>query len=257
MYKPIKLILNTLSFIIVLIINYLSNTDIIGEMSVGAVSNMYPTVITPAGYAFSVWGLIYFFLILFVGYQWYSSIKKKGELLNKVGLYFTLSNLANTFWIIAWVNNLIFLSLVLISLLLFCLFRLVQNLNLERFSSSLTTKLFVWWPIAIYSGWIILATALNFNVFLVRYGYDNVLWNATIWGVILLILGTLIYTYLIYSRNLRESAVIGIWGFTAIVINQIKENPVTGILALICAIFLFINVVYHAYRNKSFLIKKF
>jgi benzodiazapine receptor len=37
-----------------------------GDVSVGSVSDKYPTLITPSGSAFSIWGLIYIMLLLFV-----------------------------------------------------------------------------------------------------------------------------------------------------------------------------------------------
>jgi hypothetical protein len=53
MNQIIKIILNSVSLLAVIIINYLSNTDVIGEQTVGDMSQNYDTLITPAGYAFS------------------------------------------------------------------------------------------------------------------------------------------------------------------------------------------------------------
>ena len=247
-----KLILNTITFLIVLIVNYFSNTDIIGKMNVGEISEMYPTVITPAGYAFSIWGLIYLLLVLFIGYMWYSWIKKiDNNLINRIGSYFLLSNLANTFWIFAWVNGYIGFSFLFILLLLFSLFKLVHRLNLEKCNSSLSYIFFIRLPITIYFGWVILAAVLNFNVYLVSSGDDIAFLNTPLWGIILIIVSTSIYVYLVFRKNLWESSLVGIWGLTAIIVNQIKPVPVIGIWALGGIVSIFISIIYHVYRNKK------
>lgn len=247
-----KLILTTTTFLLVLIFNYLSNTDLIGTRSVGEISDRYPTNITPAGYAFSIWGLIYLLLISFTGYQWYAWKKKHASnLVASVGYFFTISNLANISWIVAWVNDRIALSLISICILLWSLFKLIQRLNLERWNAPFSIVFFVWWPLVIYLGWIVLATLLNVNIFLVSIGRDDLLWGPAIRGIIFIISGTLIYLYLLYTRNLRESALVGVWGFIAIAYKHYEANQSVTIVALIGSIVLVINVAYHAYKNRS------
>jgi hypothetical protein len=55
-------------FILTVIINVISSVGMIGE-SQGDISDKYETLITPPGYAFSIWGLIYFFWAAFVVLQ--------------------------------------------------------------------------------------------------------------------------------------------------------------------------------------------
>lgn len=251
-----KFLINTVTFLLVLVINYLSNTGILGTKSVGEISNQYPTAITPAGYAFSIWGLIYLLLTLFTSYQWYLWKKQIGRnLIDSIGYYFVISNLANSLWIIAWVNDRIAFSLIFISILLGALIKIILRLNIERWDAPPAVILFVWWPIVIYFGWILLATIVNVNVFLVSVGRDDFLWGASIRGVIFIISATLIYLYLIFTRNLRASALVGVWGFIAIAVKQADTNPSVRMAAIICSIVLSVNILYHAFRNRSSIIK--
>lgn len=55
-------------FILTVIINVISSVGMIGE-SQGDISDQYDTLITPPGYAFSIWGLIYFFWAAFIVLQ--------------------------------------------------------------------------------------------------------------------------------------------------------------------------------------------
>jgi hypothetical protein len=58
----------------------------------------YNTLIAPTGYAFSIWGLIYLMLIMFVGYQWYSYYKLKQDAeIRQTGIWLSLANIANNF----------------------------------------------------------------------------------------------------------------------------------------------------------------
>src|SRR5690554_7325977 len=63
-------------------------------------------MITPAGYAFSIWGLIYLLLLGFVVNQWLEYFKGwKDESLSKSGIWFTLANVFNGLWIIVWTSE--------------------------------------------------------------------------------------------------------------------------------------------------------
>jgi hypothetical protein len=60
--------LNVIGFVATMAINALGSSGIITGQAVGEISDNYPTLITPAGYAFSIWGIIYTFLAVFVVY---------------------------------------------------------------------------------------------------------------------------------------------------------------------------------------------
>jgi benzodiazapine receptor len=45
------------------------STTLLGGVTSADVSNMHPTLITPAGFTFAIWGIIYTLLLLFTVYQ--------------------------------------------------------------------------------------------------------------------------------------------------------------------------------------------
>jgi hypothetical protein len=45
---------NIIAFIATLAVNGLANTSILGGKSTGQISDLYPTLITPAGYVFAI-----------------------------------------------------------------------------------------------------------------------------------------------------------------------------------------------------------
>lgn len=252
MKQRILLFLNTLTLLATLGINYLYGSGAFHSKSVGEVSAQYPTLITPASYAFSIWGLIYLLLIGFVGYQWYAYFNGRNEdSLNRAGIWFSLANILNALWVIAWVNEALGLSVLIMFLLLFSLVMLVVRLKLEVWDAPLRIILFVWWPICIYTGWIVVATVTNVAVYLKSLGGTGEVLSAELWAVIVIILATLIYLFLTYARNMREAALAGVWGLVAIAYRQWGDYDSVVIAALLAAGILFLYAGYHGMKNKD------
>ncbi|MBS3808454.1 MAG: hypothetical protein KGY60_13195, partial [Bacteroidales bacterium] len=135
--KPIKLlIINTLSLAFALLLNGLAGSGVFNGKTVADVSARYDTLITPAGYAFAIWGIIYLLLLLFVGYQWYAWLKNREDTsLKQTGWWLALGNIANGLWIVVWLNEYLALSVLLIFILLFSLIMLTLRLRLETWDA--------------------------------------------------------------------------------------------------------------------------
>ena len=61
---------NITAFVLTIIVNGLAGSiTLIGGKTTAGISNLYPTLITPAGYVFAIYGVIYILLGVFVVYQ--------------------------------------------------------------------------------------------------------------------------------------------------------------------------------------------
>ena len=103
--KLLLSILNLLGFLGTVIVNGLANTLPINNKTTGELSDQYPNLFVPAGLTFSIWGLIYVLLAVFVVYQLVMVIKKdaqRSSFIEKIGLLFFVASLANIAWIFAW-----------------------------------------------------------------------------------------------------------------------------------------------------------
>lgn len=248
----IKIIINTLTLLFVLLINYLSNTDFFNSKTVGEVSKQYDTLFTPAGYAFAIWGLIYSGLIVFVCYQWYLWNRKKNlEIISRTSWWFAIANMANGIWVVLWVQEYIGFSVLIMFILLISLIMLAIRLRLEVYDAPNSVIFFVWWPLTIYLGWIVLATVANISAFLKSTQWDGGPFSGEIWTIILILTSTLIYILLIYFRNMREAAMVGVWGLVAIASRQWEsyQNIVTA--SIIGVVLLFLYVIWHGYKNRA------
>ena len=132
-----------------IIINILANTLPIGNFNTGQISAMYPTLITPPGITFGIWGVIYAMLIVFVVMQFF---RGTAEDYGTFSSYFILSCLFNTVWIFAWHSQMIVLATLAIAALFVVLIKLY---TLTRESTFVARTTF-----SIYYAWITIATMI-------------------------------------------------------------------------------------------------
>jgi len=67
--KVILQVLNLVTLIITVIINYTATLFGLGGYSTGELSDSIPNLFVPAGITFTIWAVIYLFLGIFVVYQ--------------------------------------------------------------------------------------------------------------------------------------------------------------------------------------------
>lgn len=248
MNPKILIAVNIITFVIMIILNSFAGAGAINGTSVGDVSDMYTNIISPAGYAFSIWGLIYLELILFIGFQFYDLINNDAKYIKKTGWWFALTNIANSAWILIWVNNMIGIAAIVILILLYGLTQLVYKLDLEIWDAPLKDMFFVWWPIVVYFGWVLIASVQNITLFLstLEIGFFE---GNTVLAVVLLGIVTLIYMLLIKTRNLREASLVAVWAFVAIYFEQRADYSVVAYSALFYSLILLIVAGIHGAKN--------
>jgi len=245
-------ILNSISILAVIAINGIAgSTGIFGE-TVGSISDKYNTLFTPAGYAFSIWGIIYLGLIAFAIFQNIQAFKNDPDsgFILQVGPWMVLNSLANIAWIFAWLSEHIGLSLLLMLIILGTLIVMISRLNMERWDAPFPIIAFIWWPICIYSGWIAVATIANVSAFLVSIQW-LALFSAISWTVLMILVAVALNLLMIRFRNMREFAAVGVWALLAIALRHWNAIGLIQWTALFGALVLFVALSVHAYINRS------
>lgn len=233
--------------------NFASNTGLFSSVTVGEISHKYDTLFAPAGYAFTIWGIIFLACIAFVIYQWrLLKLNDPRQIIYRTGGWFILSNIANGAWLFCWTNEMLGMSVLLIILLLSCLCMLTYRLRLEIDDEPLLTIFFIWWPIAIYLGWVIVATVACIAAWLVYVKWNAFGINPEIWTVFMIAIATILYLILIKRRNLREAALVGVWAFLAIAVRQRYDHSIIFITALVAAFILILSASVQAYQNRNY-----
>ena len=250
--KKIWAVSNIVGLAATIFVNYGSSTGMFNGEIVATMSLEYPTLITPAPYAFGIWGLVYLSLIGFVVYGARISFREPAadDPAVQVGGWFLVTCIANCCWVLAWLYDYTALSLALMLLLLYSLFRIVVLTDMELTDPPLRVIAFVWWPFCYYSGWIMVALLANLSAFFVKLGKAFFVLNEPRWAVGMLIVAGLAYLVLIWKRNMRECALVGVWAFVAIAVKNWHSAPFVAKIALALAWILFVSSGYHGWRNQ-------
>lgn len=251
--KKLLQILNGIAFVSVVFINYLSNTGAMDGKTIGGVSDNIKSLFTPAGYAFSIWGIIYLLLLGFVIYQGRSLFVKvkNDDFVLKIGFWFIVSCIANSAWVFCWIYGYTGLSCICIFILLISLLKIVVNNKMELFDASKSTIVFLWWPFVIYSGWVTVASIANVSSYLVKIDWNGFGISAEVWTIIMIAIATIINIIVIYKRNMREFALVGTWALIAIGAANYDNYITVANNAFIAAGILFVLAAYHGFKNRK------
>ncbi len=244
---------NILAFALTIIVNGLAgSTTIIGGKVTAQISDANPTLITPAGYVFSIWGIIYILLGIFVVYQALPS--KQGETFRKkVGWLFVLSSASNIVWLFLWQYEYLTASLVLMFLLLATLILIYLRLGIGKSKVSLREKLAVHLPFSVYLGWITIATIANVAVTLVSLNWDGFGLSPEVWAAAVIAVALLITILVLATRKDIAYALVIIWALVGIGANQSGNQTVvllTQIGVIIVTIALIVVIAFTKLRRR-------
>ncbi len=244
-------IFNGIAFVSMIFINYLSNTGLINGNTNATVSQAYENLFTPAGYAFSIWGIIYLLLLGFVIYQGLGLFNKSkdNDLATQVGWWFVISCIANSLWLFAWLHESLGLSVIIMLVLLFSLIKIVLRTNMERWDAPFKTILFLWWPFCIYIGWISVALIANMAAYLTKINWDGFGLSDVFWTITMIVIAGLLNLFVTWNRNMREFALVGAWALIAIAVANWEVQQTISHTAIGVGIVLILSSSVHAIRN--------
>lgn len=245
------------SIIAFIVMNYLSNTGLFGGQTNGDVSRRYPTLITPAGYAFAIWGLIFLGLLAFAVYQALPT-QRTNPRFRAIGWWVILNAFCNAIWSPLFNTEHIGLALLVILVMLFSLVVIEQRLLIQRDSGgyagtgaallptepdatlpeSSASALETWLariPFSMYFGWLTVATILNVAVYLKATDVSLMGLSESAWATVVLIVGIL--TGAVVFNRFRSVTYILVfaWAYAAIAAEQAGYGQIQ-VVALIGAI---------------------
>lgn len=251
--KKALAILNALSVLFVIGVNYISQALRFNNTTVGELSSKYDNLFTPASYAFAIWILIFSGLIAYSIYQIRNAFFKpdKASNITKTGYWFMIANLLTGCWVLVFTYEYIGLSILVMLGIVFSLTKVVINTNMERWDAPISIIAFVWWPICLYIGWISVATIANVTIYLTKINWDGFGLNDVTWTVIMVVVTVLLNLIMILKRNMREFAMVGAWALIAIYVRHTGNYDSIAYTALTGAIILIIAACIHGILNRK------
>jgi len=240
---------NILAFILTIIVNSLAGSStLIGGKVTAEISDANFTLITPAGYTFSIWGIIYVLLGIFVIYQVLPSQKGK-DFHNKIGWLFVLSSIINITWLFLWQFEYLVFSVVLIFMLLGSLAAIYLRLDVGKSKVELREKIAVHLPFSTYFGWITIASIANVATTLVSLDWDGFGINPETWASLIIIIALLLSLIVVVTRKDVAYGLVIVWAFIGISAAQTAyQNIVT--LAQISAVVVLLGLIGTIVINK-------
>lgn len=245
--------MNIIFFILTVFVNSLAgSTTIIGNRNTAQISDANPTLITPAGYVFSIWGIIYLLLGVFVVYQ-ALSIEGNKKFQKEIGYLFVLSCLCNIVWLFLWQFNYLSLSIVLMFLLLASLIFIYLRLNIGRPKVSLREKIAFHLPFSVYLGWITIASIANVAVTLVSMNWEGFGISPQTWAYLIIIIALSITLLMLAIRLDIAYGLVIIWALVGIASKQSGNQDIvmiTEISAIAVAVTIIVAILIAKVKHK-------
>ncbi len=246
-------LINLLGLLAVLAANAAAVLLPINGYTTGKLSALYPNLFVPAGYAFSIWGLIYLLAVAFVGYGFVSG--PGGDhppgAVSRVGWRFGAACACNVAWIFAWHYRIVWLSVAIMLAYLGALISVHVALRQNRSRPTTTGEgWFVWLPFGVHLGWICVATVANVTAALVSSGFRPEDRVQVYFTLAVIVTVQLLGSWFIRRGN-GDVALVSVWALTAIAVKQWGVETPVAILASVGAIMLLFGIV-SAFRTQWF-----
>lgn len=243
------------SYLGMIVVNFLAVALPIAGKTTGELSDAYPNLFTPAGITFSIWGLIYLLLGVYVVYYLIKKDEVNKGVFDKVAKLFILSSVANMAWIFAWHYEVVSLSVLIMLVMLVSLIMIAGIINKEKLSTKEEFCLRL--PFSVYFGWITVATIANITAFLVRLSWNGFGLAESIWTIIILLVGAAIGILRAVKDKNVYYILVFVWAYYGIYTKHISEAGFSRqypsvINTTLVAIALFLSsIIFITYKKKK------
>ncbi len=232
---------NVVAVVAVIVVNGLANALPLNGQTTGEISDRFQVYFVPAGYVFSIWGLIYLGLLAFAVYQALPA-QRDNPRLRPIGYLFAGSCLANIAWLFLWHYEQFVLTLVAMFALLLLLITIYLRLENGRVAVSPAEKWLVHIPFSIYLGWITVATIANVTAVLDYLGWRG--WGVSdeAWAVIMLLVAGVLAAAVSLTRGDVAYSLVIIWALAGIAVKH-AGTPLVAVTAWVTTAFVGVMLV--------------
>ncbi|MDX1417437.1 MAG: hypothetical protein R3293_24750 [Candidatus Promineifilaceae bacterium] len=232
-------------------VNILANALPINGQTTGEISDSFDVFFVPAGYVFSIWGLIYLGLIAYAIYQLLPAQKENSNLM-RISSPFIVSSLANIAWIFLWHYEMFALSVLVMTILLVSLILIYLRLDIGRMQVSTGMRWLVHLPFSIYLGWITVATIANVTALLAHWNWSGWGLSPEMWTVIMLTIAAIVGGLVSFTRGDIAYAAVLVWAFIGIAVKQSDSSTVSAAAWMATAATIILLII-GTYRHRRFL----
>ena len=216
-----------ITLIITIAVNILSNALPFNGLTAPEISASFDVYFVPAGYVFSIWGIIYLGLIAYAIYQLLPA-QRENPRLRQIGWWFVLSSAANCAWLLLWHYGYFPLSVVVMLIILISLIMIYVRMGTERQDIPSAERWFVQLTFSIYLGWISVATVANIAGTLNTVNWGGFGISPQIWTYTMLAVATTLAGLMAYTRQDIAYMLVLVWAFIGIGVEQANTPQVAS-----------------------------
>lgn len=251
--------LNAAAFLITILVNYFASSTLsINGQTTGAVSQKFSNLFVPASFTFSIWGIIYLAIAVYVVYQLIESFKiyqNKKDFIDAIGFWFIVASLMNCSWVFAWHYEVLWLSIIFMLALLGSLSIIYVRLKIGNPETPTIERYFIHLAFNLYLGWVCVATIANVAAWIVSLGWDGGAY-AQIWTVGVILLATVLgLCFLGWRKDIIVASVV-CWAFIGIFVRRLLDETEVNDLAIeialpVCFLILLAAIVQVGYFKRD------
>lgn len=218
--------MNLLAAVVTIAFNVLANALPLNGLNTGDISNRFAVYFVPAGYVFSIWGLIYAGWLAFAFYQ-LGAARRESPRLRAVGYLFALSGVANMAWLWFWHHEQFAVTVVVMLVLLATLIAIYVRLGIGRVQpASGAERWCVDIPLSLYLGWITVATIANVTTAIAALAPAIPDGTAQVWAIIMIAVTVVLSAIVGITRRDVAYLLVIVWALVGI---AIKHADVTAV----------------------------
>lgn len=245
-YKLIAI--QIIAFLAMIVVNALANILPINGLNTGEVSASYPNYFVPAGFTFSIWGIIYLLLALYVAVSTTLFLKKntdevKQKMLTQVAKIFIVTCIINASWIFVWHHLQIVASVFVMLLFLFALIVMYLKQKQSNITFTAFQQFAISIPFIVYLAWICVATIANIAALLVSIGFNGAGIAPENWSITMIIVATLLTTFFSIKEKQWAFCAVVAWALYGIMQGQKNSSYDVALTAKICMIVVLLMLI--------------
>lgn len=238
-----------LAFLLVMVSNTAANAVPLNGQMTKEISDRFQVYVTPEGYVFAIWGLIYVLLGAFTTWQALPR-NREDATLRRLGYLPALSGVLNATWIVLFQYNQFVAAWAVIVAFLGTLIAIHLRLWEHRDAMHGTPYWTVRAPWSVYIGWLTVATIANTAQMLSSVGFTGFGIDPVLIATVVLAVGIAIAaTFVLRYRDVAYALVI-VWAYVGVAVKE-ADVPLVAGTAIAGAVIMGLLAVASLVRNRT------
>ena len=174
--------------------------------------------VQPEGYAFAIWGLIYGWLIIGMGWGLWRA--REDAQWHDMRIPLVISMAVGAVWLAVAVASPIWASVLIWVMLLSALAAL--------FLAPVANTTWAAWPVGLYAGWLSAASCVSLGLLAAGYGYMSETTAGIVFVALAIVIGSFVQAAL---GRAPTYGIAVIWALVAVVVANLESTPIVAYIA--------------------------